>query len=181
MLSRCMLVVVLIVIGLVTICFVVLTGCGPVIGDLNILGDDGPEANADFGAGIFIVIQSGDTLGHMGSNGIVLEPEVPFEVHFVAAGDPGVLKVQLVHDECGKVHECGSDYPNCPTAEWRIDGSGKVGVRVSGLPGGREYQMYFRYIVDGGGGIVTCRWLDLSAYQDTSGNISGIRVEPILR
>lgn len=181
MLSRCMLVVNMIVIGLVTICFVVLTGCGPAIGDLNILGDSEPAANADFVGGVFTVIQSGDTLGQMGSTGFVLEPEIPFEVHFAAAGDPGLLTVRLVHDECGNVLECGPDYPNCPTAEWRIDGSGKDGVSVSGLPGGKEYQMSFRYIVDGGGGIATCRWLDLSAFQDTSGNISGIQVDPIYR
>jgi hypothetical protein len=144
--------------------------------DLNVLGSGTTgENNVDIYRSI-VVTQSGDTLGTFDYDDINLEPNVPFEIHFWVIGGPGVLKVTVVHDKCGRPNECGPDYPNCPSAERKFDGSCKVLARVSGLPGGKGYQISLSYKSDGGG-ISTCRWLDLSDHSDTFGNNLNIQVE----
>ena len=87
--------------------------------------------------------------------------------------------LQVVHEECGKVHECGLYQSGCPSAELATKGNGtSQAVLVSGLPGGSEYQVYMNYRV-GNGGWSTCFWVDLTSYPDTAEVMPQIRFTPL--
>lgn len=153
-----------------SVAILVFISCGHDLDLSNIFGGK-PINNAEIRS--FSVIQSGDTL-YFSSGVLELEPNLPFEVHLTVIGGPGEMRAVITHNECGAVHDCGVVQSSCPSTKWSIISSA-VGVSVSGLPGGREYQVYFQYK----GYLATCRRINLLKSTDTSGNLSDIQILPI--